>query len=375
MKHKAAALVVVFTLGFFAAIAAAQTVGEIVYLEEGVGISRNGNRLDPQLVHIGAGIENLDLLRTDPTGYAEVELDPRRGAGAMLRVSPNTTFAFELNRSGRESRSTVGLITGSLAVKVQKLSGGQSLQVATEAALMGVRGTTFEVLVTAAGEVLVSADEGRVSCVDDQGRELFAEPGQVVEKLPGESFRAIPVAVSSLEEFRRDWYAERLEVFKANPLKAVRQYALRYLELRERFARSYGALEGEREVLRKWYDEDRRGRVGSRMETMRENKRIVGRLLDLRKTLFVFERVYFRLDELQQYFEEGYGRGEVRPGLSAAGFFELFERDRETLAGQMAEVRYITKLYALRNQGRFPTDRFEEGEAEFFGDEDEDFSF
>jgi hypothetical protein len=36
----------------------------------------------------------------------------------------------------------------------------------------------------------------------------------------------------------------------------------------------------------------------------------------------------------------------------------------------MAEVRYVTKLYAKRNQGVFPTERSEEGEGEFFGDED-----
>jgi hypothetical protein len=36
----------------------------------------------------------------------------------------------------------------------------------------------------------------------------------------------------------------------------------------------------------------------------------------------------------------------------------------------MAEVRYVTKLYAKRNQGAFPTEREEESEEDFFGDED-----
>jgi len=276
----------------------------------------------------------------------------------------------------------VGLIAGSLAMKVQKLSGSRSLEVATETALMGVRGTTFAVLLSPAGEVLVTTSEGSVSCTDEEGRELFAEPGQAVEKLPGESFRNIPVAVSSLEEFQRDWYADRLSVFKANALKAIRQYAERYLELRERFTEGYDALQGERDVLRRWYDQDRRGTTGGRMELMRDKKRIIGHLFALRKTLYVFERVYFRLDELERYYQEGYGRGSVQPGLSSAEFFRTFDRDRQTLARQMAEVRYVTKLYALRNEGRFPTDHFEQGEEEFFGNEDDfldaeddDFSF
>ena len=266
-------------------------------------------------------------------------------------------------------------------MKVQKLSNNQSLEVATESALMGVRGTTFVVIVNPAGEVLVATSEGSVSCTDAQGLELYAEPGQVVEQLPGESFRTIPVAVSSLEEFQRDWYAERLEVFKANALKAIRQYGLRYFELRERFEESYHALQGERQILRKWYEEDRRGQIGGRMAVMREKKRLLVHLFELRKTLFIFERVYFRLAELERYYEEGYGRGSLQPGLSTGEFFRQFEQDRRVLERQMAEVRYVIKLYALRNEGRFPTDHFEEGEEEFFGgdedflDDEDDFSF
>ena len=47
----------------------------------------------------------------------------------------------------------------------------------------------------------------------------------------------------------------------------------------------------------------------------------------------------------------------------------------------MGEIRYITKLYAKRNEGSFPADLLEQGESEFFeqgGDlfgEDEDLSF
>jgi hypothetical protein len=41
------------------------------------------------------------------------------------------------------------------------------------------------------------------------------------------------------------------------------------------------------------------------------------------------------------------------------------------LERRMAEVRYVTKLYARRNQGVFPTDRDLESEQDFFGDEDQ----
>jgi hypothetical protein len=345
-------------------------IGSIAYLEEGVEINRNRETIPAWDVYIGMGVENYDLLRTDETGYAEVELDSPRSAPSIVKISPNTSFYFEMNKIGRDDTTTIGLITGSLSVKVAKLSGRQSVEVATESALMGVRGTDFNVTLSPGGEILVTAEEGRVSCIDDSGQELYAEPGTVVEKRPGELFRGIPVAVSDLETFEREWYAERLEVFKANALRAVKFYADRYMQLKIRFDGAYGDLQGNTQILRKWYEEDRRGQIGGRMESLREKKELIGELLELRKILFIFERVYFRLIELEGYYHQGYGRGQIEPGLSSAAFFNRFDREKQELGEKMAELRYITKLYAKRNDGNFPTDLSEQGEEEFFGEED-----
>ena len=133
-------------------------------------------------------------------------------------------------------------------------------------------------------------------------------------------------------------------------------------------------LQQESQILRKWYAEHKRGEIGGRMETMREKKELIGELLELRKILYIFERVYFRLVELEGYYHQGYGRGQIEPGLSSAAFFNRFDREKQVLSEQMAEIRYITKLYAIRNDGNFPTDLFEQGESEFFGD-GEDLSF
>jgi hypothetical protein len=369
----------VFKIGCFALAlvllaglpAAAQAeIGAIAYMEEGVEIDRNRETIPAWDVFIGMGVENYDLMRTDGTGYAEVELDSPRSAPSIVKISPNTSFYFEMNKIGRDDTTTIGLITGSLSVKVAKLSGRQNVEVATESALMGVRGTDFDVTLSPGGDILVTAEEGRVSCIDDSGQELFAEPGRVVEKRPGELFREVPVAVSDLETFQREWYAEQLEVFKANALGAIKFYAGRYLRLKSRFDSAYGDLQGNTQILRKWYEEDRHGRIGGRMESMREKKELIGELLELRKILYMFERVYFRLIELEGYYREGYGRGQIEPGLSSAAFFNRFNREKRELGEKMAELRYITKLYAKRNDGNFPTDLFEQGEEEFFGEEE-----
>jgi hypothetical protein len=357
MKARRICMVALAALAALALPAFAQNrIGEIVYLENEVALTRNSHTTAE--VDIGTALENYDLLSTGPTGYAEVEVNAPQAPGTVLKISPGTRFYFELNTVGGKNTTTVGMLGGSLSVKVAKLSGRQQVEVATESALMGVRGTTFEVTISPAGDILVDSEEGQVSCIDDSGTELFAEPGTVVEKRPGELFRTVPVAVSSLEQFRREWNAERIEAFKANALRAISFYAKRYTSLKERFDTAYARLESEREVLRKWYEEDRQGRVGGTMDSLREKKRLIGPLLELRKVLYLFERTYFRLLELQDYYRQGYGRGQIEPGLSSAAFFSRFEREQEELARKMAEIRYVTKLYARRNGGEFPTDLF-----------------
>ena len=181
------------------------------------------------------------------------------------------------------------------------------------------------------------------------------------------------MSVSDLATFRREWYADRLEVFKANALRAIKFYALRYMRLKARFDSAYGDLQENRQILLKWSEEDRRGQIGGSMESMREKKELIGQLLALRKILYLFERVYFRLIELEGYYREGYGRGQIEPGLSSAAFFNRFNREKRELGEKMAELRYITKLYAKRNNGNFPTDLSEQGEEEFFGDQGDSF--
>ena len=343
-------------------------LGEITYLENELTVVRNNRAVDSAGVEIGMEIQNLDLLKTGRTGYAEVGLDDPQSA--TIKLSPGTTFYLEQAAMGKGKRTSVGAITGSIAVKVQKLAANRQVLVASESALMGVRGTTFEVSLSPSGDLLVTCTEGEVVCLEESGAEVSAVPGTVVAQPAGEVFQPVTVAVSDLSRFRQEWYAERLQVFKANPLKAIRFFALRYAALRDRFNRAYAALAGQRQVLQKWYDEDRRGQVGGNMEILREKRRIIGSLLELRKSLFVLERVHYRLSELEQYYRQGYGEGTLEGSLTSRAFFQALDRDREVLERRMAEVRYVTKLYAKRNQGAFPTERDQEGEQDFFGDED-----
>jgi FecR protein len=368
MKTLASLLAIALAIVPCAALPAQNRIGEISYLENELSVTRNSRSVDAGSVQIGMEIQNLDLLKTSRAGYAEIGLDDPRAS--TLKLSPGTTLYLERASVGKGRKTTVGAITGSIALKVQKLGANQQVQVASETAVMGARGTAFEVTLSPAGDLLVTCSEGEVVCQEGNGPEVSAVPGSAVEQRAGEIFQRVPVAVSDLERFRKEWYAERLEVFKANPLKAIRFYALRYVALRDRFNLAYAGLAGERQVLQKWYDEDRRGQVGGNMEILREKRRIIRSLLELRKVLFVFERVHFRLSELEEYYRQGYGEGTLEGSLTSRAFFQALDRDRDVLERRMAEVRYVTKLYAKRNQGVFPMDRDLESEQDFFGDED-----
>ena len=351
MKNALLCLILMVTSTAFA-----EQVGEVVFIDGRVEVLRNEQSLTEAELNVGAPIENLDRIRTGEDGQVTITVTAANGAPAEIRVAPRTTFYVEIEQVERRSTTTLGLMTGSLGLKVQRLSGNRELAVRTETTTMGVRGTTFDVETSPAGDVLVSTQEGSVVCSDeDKGDEFVAEPGQVVERrTDDDTFRSIPVAVSSLEQFRRDWITERIEVFRGNALRATRSYALRYERLINEFNDAYDDLMSNRELLSKWAREDREARTGSRLEILREKRAVVGALFRLRRTLFVLERVYFRLAELEGYYGEGLGRGDLRQGLSAAQFWARFAADRRELGAKMARVRYVVKMYAKRNDGQFP---------------------
>jgi hypothetical protein len=333
--------------------APAQQVGEITLVDGAFEVAREEDILDEAMLDIGSPIENFDRIRTGADG--DLYFAVTEGTPAEVHVSPSSTFYVEIEKLHGGSQTTLGLVTGSLALRVQRLGGGRNLNVRTESTTMGVRGTTFGVQTAPGGEILVSCNEGSVVCTDDEsGAELVAQPGQVVEKSGDDLFRAVPVAVSDLRTFREQWLAERIEVYRSNALAVTRFYARRYVSLREEFNDAFAELAGHSEILDKWITEDRNGTVGSMRDRLREKREIVGALFRIRRNLFIFERVYYRLLELEDYHAQGYGRGDITPQLTSTEFWQRFDKDRTALARKMARVRYAVKLYAARNDGAFP---------------------
>ncbi len=178
-------------------------LGSVTYLEGDVSMIRDGAEVDN--LAIGADLQNFDLVRTGSDGLAELDVNSSQSPRMTIKVSADTQFSVEIAAIEGKQQTTLGIIGGSISLKASRLAGTQALSVKTDSAVMGVRGTQFDVTAPPTGDVLVTCDEGEVVVTDDQGKELHAIPGTVVEKRPAELYRTMPVAVSGLAKFRGQW--------------------------------------------------------------------------------------------------------------------------------------------------------------------------
>jgi hypothetical protein len=346
----AAALVFLFPAA--AAVAADAAVGSISYLEGGVTLERDEAGITNAA--IGQDVQNFDMIRTDSDGLVELAISTPQSPRMTVKISADTQFTLEITAIKGTQQTSLGIIGGTIALKVARLTATQDVRVKTDSVAMGVRGTQFTVTAAGTGDILVTCDEGDVVCTDDQGKELHSVPGSVVEKRPGELYRVVPVAASGLETFRSTWAAEREQTLRTNALKLLRQNALLYRQLTREMNAASVELARSQKILDKWRDEDRRGRIGQRFEIARERLAIGGLLVRMRQIQFRLERVEFRLLRLKRYFDRGELRGAVDAATTSEQFFTLVSAERADVERKLALARYVAKLYAKRNGGGLP---------------------
>jgi len=343
-----------------------RAVGNLVYLDGVVDVHRDGRFLEPHMVNIGLEIESWDLMVTGKEGEAEVELSTPVNRGSRINVSPNTAFYFELEEiEDKRVKSNLEMLMGSLSLKVDKVVRGGELTVTTESSVLGVRGTEFTVTTAPERSMLVTCTEGKVECASKSGGTEYAVPGTGVEQLPDGTLKAVPVAVSDVDKFRKNWLSERIEVFESVSTTVTSYYAAKYNEYVGKFNEAYKNLLAHNSVFMKWARELEQGRESSTAQLMKEKKKVNAALFDMRKVLFLFERIYYRLAELHYYYQQGsIQEGQLKTGESVARFFTRFEKHEKTLAQKMSMVRYIFKLYSKKSGNVFPVGDFLSGEED-----------
>ncbi len=336
-------ILIILILVFLAASAFGKSAsGTITYIEGYVDLYRDGELLDWEMVDIGFEVKEFDLIETGDDGLVEIELNLPSGSGTSLTVSQSTAFYFEMKEQGGKNQTSFQMMSGSISFKVQKLTGRDGLNVQTESAVMGVRGTEFEVVYSPEGGVLVLCNEGAVSVKDNQGREKYSRPGSVIAKVPDSGLSSFSVSVDDLGLYRNYWVSSRDEVFKNGAEVFIRGYANQYLLFEPKFNAAFAALMEEKSKLERYGKEPVEGSPGTLFKAKSE---VSPGVIKMRSILPIFEMIFYRLKVLEQYHDQGIGVGNIDNSLTSNQFFNDFAAQRDHISRQLAEVRYLFKLY------------------------------
>lgn len=339
-------------------------VGEIVYAEGSVHLHRGGAA--PAAADIGQVVENFDVLQTGPKSRATLELDPGRPGGAEIRLAENTAFYYESALSDSRTRKTVlQLLSGSVALKVEKLADGD-FKVGTDSAVLGVRGTTFIVNTVPDGALLVTCAEGRVEVSDDSGERVFAQPGRAVSQRAGEAVREEPVSLERLADYRVTWVDESLRSLEARAPKVIAGYAARYSQALPAFDAAYAKLRDQAPVLDAWAVALETGGHPRFTDWIPEKKAIAPLLFDCLSALFRLERPFYRLQELETFYDRGLGAGTLQDGRTTDAFFEAYGAQSLQVAQRLSYVRRALLLFKFASAGS-PLGQFFGSKAESLG--------
>jgi hypothetical protein len=300
-------------------LAAADVIGKISYLAGKVEIVRDEGPLDAKTVKAGLSLENFDLLKTGADGEIEVQVTSPSAPSSTIRVGPRTQFSIEIGKVGTKQRTTFDLIAGSLAMKVARLTGNQEMQVQTEAAVVGVRGTDFTVTAPATGDLLITCDDGEVECTDEKGTTLQAAAGEAIEQQWGKRIAKLAAALD-------EWQDRQNADLESDPLKYVGKFAWIYGVRKNQFERRYLAL-------------------------TKSPGRTVGDLIRVWITYRKLVRLHARLFELEEFCEERGITGKIGLFRTSTSFFAGYKRDRMNLEVRMVNVRREVRQYMLRNGG------------------------
>ncbi|MBU0926495.1 MAG: FecR family protein, partial [Spirochaetes bacterium] len=323
-------------------------LGELVFAQGTVTVHRAG--ASPERADIGTVVRAYDVLVTGPGSRAEIDIASGAAGGATVKLAENTAFYFDTKELSDAQRKTViQLLSGALAVKVDKLANG-SFQVATDQAVLGVRGTVFIVDTVPDGSLLVSCETGAVAVRAD-GFTATAKPGAAVSKTEAGSLDTVAVDPASLGSYRGGWRADAYASFASRALSYTSSYAAALDSGRPAFDAALARLQAQKPALDAWRAAREAGKEPRFTDWIAEKKAVSAALLECLKALFSLERPYYRLVELKALHEGGSGVGALKDGRSSAAYFQGFEASTRSLALGMAKVREAMLLFSWVSAG------------------------
>ena len=322
-----------------------QELGKIVYIEGDVQLVRDGEVRNGYQLSIGEPVEEMDVIQTGFDGFVEIELlRPQR---STVRIRENTVYYVEMVEGENGSTTTrLKLLTGSLEIAVDHIAPADRVQVETRTAVVGVRGTVFDVLTTPDESTLLGVREGRVAIAAGNSDTVVYE-GQVVESTTDGPLIIETVTDGNYKRYYDRWTEIRLQMFRSGASTFVRAYARRYLDSIDSFRDTYDDLVAYRSAL-----ENAAGGNRSLGDDMLLRGEVSPTLIAMRSILPIFENTVYRLRELRRFHDQGIGTTTI-DGQSSARFFQRFAQSEDELIARLAEVRTIFRLYRAVEERSF----------------------
>lgn len=320
--------------------------GEIVYLDGAVVIHRQGRIIEN--LDFGDTVEPFDVIVTGPKSRADIDIYSGRPGGATIRLAENTAFYYDTKQlSEQERRTVLQLLSGSVAIKVDRLA-SSSFKVATDSSVLGVRGTTFIVDTVPDGTMLVSCAEGVVAVSAEGQREQLARPGTVVSANKEGAIATAPVAATGLSDYRNVWQSSAYLDFTAQAGNYIASYAGQIRLYSPRLNSAHSQLLRQSAILQQWRRAKAAGHQPRFTEWTNEKKTIAPLLFDALAALFMLERPFYRMLELQALHDgpQAIGRGALEGGQSSTAYFSGFRQESAALILQMADIREALLLFS-----------------------------
>ncbi len=337
-----------------AVLFAAEPLGRIAYIEGIVDLQRDGEIIELWESDIGMDIYNYDFIETGYDGFIEIEVISHKVRGTTIKVDNDTAFYFDSAKMGGESKTNINMMSGSLAFKVQKLTGNEELNVRTESVAMGVRGTEFNIQRAPEGSILVTCVEGKVSCKDDRSNERYSMPGSVVEKRSGSSLSRVDIDVGDENLYGMYWMNKREEIFRSGAETFVKGYSAQYNNYLPRFLEAYDNLLAVKSQLETYGIEENQG-SGAFSSTMIKVKADTSdEMMMMRSILPLFEHSFYAVLVLEEYYKQGIGKTVIDKNYTSEDFFKDFARRKLEIKKKLADVRYCIKLYINISRASVP---------------------
>lgn len=324
----------------------AEGIGRIEYIEGDVSLIRDGDILDEFQINPGDPLLEMDVIQTGFDGYAEVLLTV--GGRSTVRIQENTAYYIEVEpQTGGGENTRLRLLTGSVEMAVQNISRNSQVNVETRSAVLGVRGTEFDVLTAPDESTLAGVRTGRVE-VASGGQRAMVEGGSAAEVQQNRPPQSQTVPDGDFDRFYSLWTEARLQAFRSGAPTFIKAYVRRFNDTEPEFQRAYRELMAHRDRL-----EREAARTGTSLGgDMRLRTEVSPALIKMRSILPLFENALYRLEELARFHDQGIGETTI-DGVRSGDFFTRFSRVEQNLRRQLGEVRTVFRLYRVIEQRSF----------------------